>query len=327
MKSELQKILSMTKAGTITEAQAAQLIEALQAAPEPRRARGSVISDVIDAVRSVAEAAGSSSVQGVYASELGQNELSMSKVQLVEARGHTFTGNVISSSSLEGLRLDEAQVLENVIRASRLDEATLLHSRLSGCEFASSSLDELHLAHSVMERVRVASSSLDDLRLEGESTLRDCEFGSASWKHARLVASSIVGARVSGSHVRDLSLERAELTDAQLSASHLHDLSITRSDWHTTFLRQVRFADVRFEGCSFEDVLFAGTEGWKRQGYRDVRFEGCTFGKVVFSDCHFKDVVLRDIELTDLTISGLTLKDCEVVGADALRAALAQRVA
>lgn len=325
MKSELERILSMTKAGTIDEAQAAQLIEALQMkAPErPVSKPSSILGDVLDAVRSAMD--GTNSTTGVRASELEANELSMSRIRLLDGRDHVFEGNTVSMSSIDRLVLTESEFRNNVLRSTRFDDGALHASKLLGSQFMSASVEGLRVDRSQIDRLQVSSSSLDQLHLSNEALLREVQVRSSSLKKVALTASTIANVALSGVHLQNLSLDGSELMDGHVSGAHVSDLTLTRSRWLTTFLRIIRLDEVEVVDSVFNDVLFSGSESWRKKGFEKVRFEGCTFGKVVFSECRFKNVTIKDVQLTDLTIDGVQLSDCEITGTTEFRKAVQKR--
>lgn len=325
MKRELERILAMTKAGTIDEAQAAQLIEALQdKGAAPARESGGFWGDMADAMRSAVGSISTNTVTGVLASELQENSLSMSRIRLLDARGHTFRGNTVSMSSIERLSLSESEFTNNVLRSTSFEEGQLTGARLSGCQFTSGSLDGITIDRSSLERTRLSSSSIDSLTLLNETVFEDVGIRSSSLKNVKAVKSTVSNLSITGTHLNGLSLEDSELREGQLGAAHVADVTLTRSKWITTFVRELRLNRVRVLDSTFNDVLLAGSEGWRKRGLEDTTFAHCQLEKIVFSDCRFQSVTIKNVTVRDLTLQGVELRDVVLDGTDAFLEAIAE---
>src|SRR4051794_31882286 len=125
MKEHIQKILEMNKSGALTDEQAALLIEELFPASEaksgPRRAEGfgQTAKDIMETIASSMRGR-SSVVTGVFPSDLKENDVSMSRVDVESGEGSVFKDNAISMSEVSDFELKSSQFTSNTVSSSRL---------------------------------------------------------------------------------------------------------------------------------------------------------------------------------------------------------------
>jgi uncharacterized protein YjbI with pentapeptide repeats len=328
---EIQKILKMNKAGTISDEQAAELLSELSRSPRGRVAQeasgveglGDAISNLVyktvDGAMSFMGVRGSMShVEGFPPSEMEANQFSMSKVESPRQAGSTFRGNEVRMSHVDGLELESAEMLDNRIDASKVEGLRINGGKFSESVIQASSVEKVVIERSQLTQVKILSSKLDRLSAKDESGMENVKINASSLRsltlgtHALWRDTVFSGVAIDGLETRDV-----RLTEVELQASHWRDARILGGEWSGVLARGLRLRDTAFVNCTLRDVLFSVGDawewkGWKKRGFDQVTFENCVLEKTLFSECRFantviKNVTLKDYQVRGADISGLTL--------------------
>ncbi len=344
MKEEIRRILEMVKAGTLTDEQATALLAELSSPPRrddaerssrrtARRSDGVIeplfsllrntVSGAMDAMSSGLGA--TSSLGGVFASDLKDNAVHMSRCDSPNGSDYVFKGNSVRMSSVTDVSLDHAEMKDNRFDASKIESLKISQGEMSDCDVVASAFDHVVIDSGHLVGSEVSSSKCTRLTLCGDSTWEQVRLRGGAFKEI------VVGA---GSHWRDLSVAGAHvgglasnaslLEDVELQGVHLTDITFDRTEWRNVLARAIRMARTTFVDCAFDDVLLAAGEAWswKKCGFEDVRMEACKLNKVLFSDCRFVRVVIRNVDITDLKLKGVELTDATLDGNEAFLAAV-----
>ena len=337
MKEHVQKVLAMVKAGTITDAQATELIDALQghhAAVEPGPELGAdtqpvarpprygerlgLLERVIDAV----SGGRTSEVRGVLPSHLNGNDFSMSEVEAIGGADHVFRDNHVRMSHLKDLTLTRTEMIGNDIGTSKVRDLTCRDSVLSGCTIHASSLEDVVLDDAKMTKVHLRASKLFDARLD-DSRLEEVAVTASSIKNLGLERGSAwERSRVDASQLHHVATSASTLSDVGFDMARLNNIEVTRSVLRISMVRGYKWADVKLVDCVFEDVMFGAGERSKRSLVRDTTFENCRFDKAIFADTSIVGTTIRNVTLSGVKVVGVHLQGRVIDGNDAFVAAI-----
>lgn len=324
MKQDLEKILDMNKAGRITNEQAAELIAALTGgkpgARDPRahrRHHGHFMEPLFNLIErtatTFADGVGSTSeVGGVFAGDLRENDIRMSRLESPEGAGYQFRNNTVRMSAVTRLQFTNAEVTDNAFDASRVDGLAVTDGAFTGCEVHMGSLEDVRVERGQLARVLFASAKCEDLAVVGESSLENARLHAGHIKHCRFADGSHGRAiDVTSAQLNKLTLAASELERVDVQSSQLSEISFEGTRWYDVIVRGVRMRRSAFVRTKFDDVLFSAGEqwAWKPKLFEDARFEDCSFTRALFSECRFKNVVLRNVHLADQKVQGVTLEN------------------
>ena len=333
MTDNLKQILEMSRAGTITDEQAAALIQELTR-DEPRRMGESptghppfasfihsTVNRVLDHTADVARA-----FHGGPVSDGHGNELHLSHVDQPRGMGFIFRSNQLRMSKVTDLKFEQAEMSGNKVDATRLDEVRLSASRLVDSEFNSSSLTELRLATSEIQDLGFISSKGAELTLSNGSAIRSVRINCSVVKELRLLDETTwEKGTVEHSVMVDLVLRNATLTSCEFREMKMKDVLFENSTWKAVGLAEVGIDRTVFLNSRLEEVtvVSSGHCPWKKRDWSKLRVENCQFRQISFTDCRLADTILRDITLEGLTLNGLDLSHQTLVGNDAFLRAIA----
>ncbi|HUJ75203.1 MAG TPA: hypothetical protein VL359_10110 [bacterium] len=349
LKEEIQRVLQMNKAGTLTDDQASELLAELmrsergEGAGEPRsegapwtqwgafregsaagsqedfgESLGAFLSSTIRGLPRWAQAFG-----GSFADAGGHNTFTMSKVESPRGSGYTLAHNSINGSWVGDWELERAQVVHNGIHASKLKGLRVTEGEFSHVKLFGSSLDRVSVSHSKLTHLRLQGSKLGPVSLTEDSTLGHLSLTGCAVKGVRLCDhSQWEQGSLNGAHVADLELKASMLDTWRGEGMACSDVLLERSRIRNLALRYVRWNQVRIVQSELDDVEMTGGPGWKKQGYDDVRVEYCALSKMQLSECRFQRVVIRNVHLSGLSVHGAELSDVVLDGNEAFQAAL-----
>ena len=331
MREQIQKILEMVKAGTITDAQATELIEALQSRtsqPEPGDAtfarpprfgeRLGLLERVIDAV----SGGRTSDVRGVLPSHMNGNDFSMSEVEAIGGTDHVFRDNHVRMSHLKDLTLTRSEMIGNDIGTSKVRDVTCRESILSGCTIHASSLEDVVLDDAKMTKVQLRATKLFDAHLH-DSRLDEVAITASSIKNLGLSdGSAWERSRIDASQLNHFASSASTLADVGFDMSRLSNIDVKRSVLRISMVRGYKWADVRVIDCIFEDVMFGAGESSKKSLVKDATFENCRFEKAIFADTSIVGTTIRNVTLSGVKVVGVQLHGRVIDGNDAFITAI-----
>lgn len=323
MNDEIQKVLSITKAGKVTEAQAAQLIAALVSspapAPAPARSPPRKTQRFWDRW-----GVSTSATQGVFASDLRENDLSMSSVDIVHGEQQVFRDNTLSMSSIGGLALVNARVTGNTLGMTSFEKVALDASDLEESRFQSTSVDDWAVERSTLRALEVHASSWHKFAASDVSELSELRIRASQLKGLGLRAARWRSSEVVASQVAHLVLERSTWEEVEIDGCQINGWKMLGSTCTRALLRKARFKNVTWDACAFDDVLFSGGESLRRGGFEATSFERCTLRKAIFSECRFVRTVIRDVDLFEVRAHGVELVDQTIEGNEAFLRAVGE---
>ena len=325
MKEQIEQILALAASGKLTSPQAAELIAALttRAVPEPARAPAVVPTAAKPGFWSKLGIDTSHTV-GVFASDLKDNDLTMSSVDLDQGEGQIFRDNKLSMSSLSRFSLVRSEMTGNTIGMSSLEDAVLEDAHFTSCELQKSSIDGLALRGASVLDLVVRASSLARVSAGEGCSLRKLIFSASQVKGLSLEEGAVWDAsEIAGSQLNDTLLRASTLEGVDIQAAQLAGVEIIRARLGASIIKGIRLKKVSLVDSVLTDVLIAGGESWKRSGFEDVRFEGCKLHRAIFSECRFVRTTLRNIDAAELKVHRVELSDQVIDGTEAFLAAIA----
>ena len=335
MNATLKQILEMSRAGTITDEQAAALIDELLR--EPKAAPGasrpspgtvppfasfvhSTVNHVLDHTAGMARA-----FHGSPGTDGDGNELHLSHADVPRGRNYIFRGNQLRMSKMTDLKLDQAEMSDTKIDASRLDEIRLTTSRLVDCDFNSSSVTELRLAASEISDATLVSSKVAELTFANQSSMRQVRLQSSVLKECRFLDRTLwEKTAVEHSVLVDIVMRATTVSSCGFRAVKMKDVLAENCTWRDVSLSDLGIDRTAFIGCTFDHVSIAANSCsiWKKRNLSKVHFENCQLSSISFNDCRLADSKIRDVRLDGITIEGLDLSHQTIVGNDAFLRAI-----
>ncbi len=266
--------------------------------------------------------AGAGGYQGeTYGSQAGRNSIHMSKFDFPEGKDYVFTGNAVRMSSVKDVRLDRAEMLDNVIDMSKVCDISIKDGKVIGCGIRASSVEDWSVDGATLRAAEISGSKVSDFHCGSGSVIRGVRVQGTSMKDFRLVENSkAADVVINATAVADMNVLRTSIAASEIHGSHIVGLSLQDCDARNLMLRMMSVRHTAFTGCTLIDTVFTGGEkwAWKKQGFKDVRFENCRLEKVLFANCRLVDVSLRNITLKDRQFRDLDLSGRIIDGNEAL---------
>jgi uncharacterized protein YjbI with pentapeptide repeats len=325
MKEQIRKILEMAKAGTVSDAQAAELIEALGARSATESARPvqippmrpphfgervGLFERVIDAV----SGGRTSSVSGVLPSHMNGNDFSMSEVAVIGGTDFVFRDNHVRMSHLKDLTLTRTEMIGNDIGSSKVRDVTCRDSAITGCTIHASSFEDVALEDSQMTQLQMRASKFSDARLQ-KSRIEELAITASQVKDLALSEGSLwERSRIEATHLMHWATKSSTIADVGFDMSRLSNVAVTRSVLRISMVRGYRWSDVKVLDCVFEDVMFGGGEANRKCLVKDATFENCKFDKAIFADTMIVATTIRNVTLTGVKVMDVVLKDRVIDG-------------
>lgn len=331
MKAEIQKVLEMNKSGTITDEQAAALLEELarkekksgtrhQESPASERPFyfGKPFADLIH--NTLNSALGGLAPQS---SDADGNNVHMSKLESPFGKDFVFTGNTLSLSSVTRLELNSAEMSHTSVTASKLDRVRVTEGKFSGCSVNSSSMDRIDILRSSVEGVSVNAAKFSRLTVANDSQIRGLKVEGSNFKVAELTAGSEWSdSAIVASEASKIVLSGSKLTGCRFDASQVSDLKLEGSRLDGLTIQTLRMDQIEFVGCEFSRVTMTGSDSWRWHDLSKTRFENCKLEGVRFSDCRMKNTIIRNVTLNEVGVRGTDFSGMTIDGNEAfLRAA------
>lgn len=328
MQQPIEQVLKMVADGRLTSAQGATMIAELTAKANPTPAAAP--PPRANEKRGFWGRLGfpTSHTAGVYASELMDNDLSMSSVDIVGGEGQVFRDNRLSMSSMARVSLIRSAMTGNMLGMSSIQDMRLEDAQLTGCDLQKSSVESLSLSGGHIEDLSCSSSSLEKLSVSSAGRLRKLRITGSQLKGLSVEAGAVWDAsELVAVSLNDVALRESSLEGLDLQSAQLSDVEVVRSRLEGSIVRSLRLKKVRFVDCAWSDVLASGGEHWRRSGFEDVLFEGCKFNRVLLSECRLTRVTLRNIDCAEVKAHRVELTDRVIDGNEAFLAAFGAHTA
>jgi uncharacterized protein YjbI with pentapeptide repeats len=338
---EVQKVLKMNKEGTITDEQAAELIDELTRRGSGPAQSGEGIADVIssligktvDGAVSLSVVAGHSTshVTGFAPNDLQNNEFHMSKVEGPKGEGYVFRGNQVRMSHVKPMRLERAELTDNRIDASKVEELVVIDGKLSGSLFQASAVDGFKVENARVAGAKLLSSKLSGFEIAAESSVEDVKLNASAIKRLSILdRSEWASTSISGAKIKDLRIVGSKLSGVDAQAVQISGTNWIECTLAGVFLRGTQLDKTTFTRCKLKEVVFSGGEAsswknWSKNGLTGVEFENVELDQVLFADCHWKRVVVKNVKLKDVRIEGVRLADVTIDGNEAFLEAIKKK--
>lgn len=353
MQAEIERVLELVKAGTLTAEQGAAMIAALREdgpaatgdagdAHHGRRGHrwrhrhhrrhGVDVEDVIERVGGDVERAidaGTRSLRRVLESTFGErtfddaNSAVLSRTETPAGSDFVFENNRLAVSHLRGLVLTRSTFAGNELNAASIDDVELTDARMTGLSLRGASL-----RGALIERGEVVDTELNGARLTGltvaDGRLASTSFNGSQVRDLGISRSRVEGGRISGSKLKTLVIS---------ADSHVQDLALSGvlgRDWllDGAVLAATRFSGQRIDGLGikrsgFDDVVFRTQRGGDLRAsdrlglVRDVVFERVILKRCRFVDCRFDGARFEGFEAADLEFVGVDFGNERIASAAA----------
>ncbi len=312
MKDTEAKIIDMVAAGSITAEQAKVLLEEVRASE--REAERPDDRNTFERIIGAISGGRTSNVRGVLPSDLHENDLSMSRVDVKGSGDYAFRGNRVRMSDLSSVELSSSQLIDNEFGSSSLHDIKATDSTLSRSIFHSSSLSDVQLQGAQVMKLGLRASRMHDATFE-HSQVDTFGVSASSLKGFVLAEdSSVHHSRIDASQVSSFVAKRTQLQDVEIDVAKIVGLVLTGSTLRMSMVRGYKWVDVKLIDTVFEDVLFGSGEHTKQSKFHDVTFESCNLTKAIFSDTSFHDVTVKNVTLSGVKVIGVSLRDVVIDG-------------
>lgn len=306
MKQEVKQIFEMVRAGRLTDEQAARLMTEIQSKETRFADKDGFPGSMLRNIRADVGAL-SSSVDGLYASSLKENDFSMSRVQAPVGKSFVFEGNSIRMSSLGGLHLEDAEFSGNEIHSSNIQDLAMKSSKFSGTSLTASSIENTELDKANAESLEISSSSMKKIRIH-DSEIKQARMIASSLKELNFTENTTWSGAFDKSQISNLTLKKSQMSDFEVLASQVSQMRFEETEGMQVLIRMLKMTGTSFLKCKMSDVLFSGGEKWRKGGFKNVAFENVSMEKVLFSDCSLDDTVIRNVNLKDVRILNANLR-------------------
>ncbi len=329
MKAQIQQVLDMNKSGVLTDEQTAEMIAALASpiAPPPAAGRPKAwTSSLFQSLTGSLHAAWrSADVHGVYPSELRENDVRMSRVDVNDSHNYTFRGNKVRMSSVV-LALQTAEFTGSVIGGSQLEVLTVRNGAVRALEVQGSALESAEVTDSVLSDLRIRASELTKLQVAAQSEMQRVRIGASEIKGLHLHGGAAwLDVRLDGVQVNTWDVDASTLEDVEIDASQLCRIALLGTTWRTCLVRSARLVDVTLQGCRLENVLITSSDGWRKRGIDGVTMEACTMEQVLLDDCNFRGTTFKNVHVQGVQARRIELGAVTIDGTDAFLHAIGKR--
>jgi uncharacterized protein YjbI with pentapeptide repeats len=290
IKEDIKKILDMTRSGSISDEDAAELLAALSESKsdkdngnseEDKKGKASHkaddffglnfghLDDVVNTFINRAFKAVKSTRINVSAKDKDENLVNMSRFAPPEGEDFTFSENQIQLCSIDGIKLNRSEFTDNHFQGSHVNGIDAFSSKIVDCQINGSSIDQLTIKDSEFSDTKINGSKISGLALSCASKISDSNFNGVIIKTLEIMNSS---------ELSDSKFNAVSFTNSSLDASRIEDCNVTAT----------KFIDTKFIRAQFSDC----------------NFRECKILNSSLSEIHLKDLNIRGLVLQNLTITG-----------------------
>lgn len=342
MHEEITRILELAKAGTLTSAQAAEMIAALQNRPppdpepstetdsEPRR-RGRrrhrhrhthhIDPEHLGEDVQRAMGAGARTLRWALKSGLGlgspwsgastSNEAVLSRVQAPAGNDFVCENNHFAVAHLRDLKLIRSTFSDNDVDAASLDDVELADSRFTEQRIRGSSVANVLVEHGTVHDNELNGGRLSRLAID-HGRLERCLINGSQLKDFGISASSMSECRINGVTLKTVVIN---------ADSHVKALSLNGVMGRNWLLENAVVSDSSISGMRVDGLALrsSGLDAvsfsirdyvprLERRAFglmRDVEFKRVVLKHCTFEDCSFDGTHFEGFEAANLTFSGV----------------------
>lgn len=331
MRDEILKILEMSKKGTISDDQAAELITALKAEAD-------------------AEAEGSAGGTRAFRSQTMDAQTQEASRAMLEEPGVAGPGETaFAAGAEEAVFTAGAEDTEKTSKSGKRKKGT--HFQFNSGELDLNNLGDMlsGLVNNAINKsfnfggakVKIRSTGGDDNRIHSSNvqmpTGEDFDFtdndinlsqiSGLELSHSAFVTDNSIQA----STIRGLKIEHGEFTDSQINGSSIEDMEIDGSEWSDISVngsklqslklaKDTELSDLQFHGCHFKNLSFEKCDLSDMQFHgckgTQVRLVNCDWSDVAMMGTHFGDAHFENVKMSDGKMEGLRFFNCTIKNVD-----------
>ena len=345
MQAEIDRVLSMLKDGTLTPAQATEMITALRgttlhAEPESgspdsssegdgrrhrrrRHGRGADFDRAFEHLGPDIEramGAGARTLRWALKSGLQMkganwgdesNSVVLSRAEAPEGSDFVCEANELAVSHLKNLRLNRSTFAHNELNAASMQDIELNESRATGLRLRGSSIkggliENSELTDDEFNGVGVVNLTLDKGRLNG------CRFNGAQVRDFGIASSRVDDSRFNGTKLRTIvirsdSVVKGLSLNGVLGRNWLLEDAVVAE----TQIRGIRVDGLVLKHSGLERVVFKTTDWTERREHnslglmRDVELQRVILKDCTFEDCRFDGTRLEGFDASNLLFRGV----------------------
>lgn len=173
------------------------------------------------------------------------NDVTDTAARTLRARGWLTDG------SLDGARLDEANLERLDLSGCRLCRASLLKARLEGAKLGQSDLTESEMI----------GARLDDAKLLGANLVR-ANLRAAKLNGAEILVADLTGADLHGAEMRKVGLIESNLCEADLANADLSEAHLERACLRNARLREANLFGTMLIHADLDHAILSGIKNW-----------------------------------------------------------------
>ncbi|MEO7425266.1 MAG: hypothetical protein ABI036_08765 [Fibrobacteria bacterium] len=341
MKAEIQQILQMNKAGTITDEQAAELLAELarkdrngdheKNTREPKEGAESgpvdwdpsgfvepILSKVNDTVKSALDAAfgpkghhGSGERPGGWAMHGSWRHGRMGGFADRERSGG-MDGNAIHMSRFDFPRGKDYTFLENAIRMSSVRNVRMERAEMTRNTIDMSKVDGVQVLDGKVRGCEIRASSVEDWNLAGTVANAVSIQGSKVEDFHCREGVELDNLRIQGASLKDFGIiGPAKLAEVRINGSTVADVKIIRTSIARGEIQGSQLVDVFLEGCEVKELTV------RLLSLLDAAFTACAFQDVVFSGSDKwlgKRMGFKDVRMDNCRMDKVLFSNCKLTG-------------
>lgn len=337
MKTEIQQVLKMTKEGTITDEQAAELLaelarkeaengkpaEARESGARPRDARNLDHVDIMDSIFSKVNDTVKVAMDGAFSWDRRQGpgwSGAFGGIRSFREGGASYEayhgeayGSDSSRNHIHMSKFDIPVGKDHVFTGNSVRMSSLKDMRLDRAEMIDNTIDmskvhNLSVKEGKVIGCGVRASAVEDWGVE-EATVRAVEISGSKVSDFHCGSGSVVrGARVQGSSLKDFHIvENSKAADLVVNATALSDVSVARTSLSQSEIHASHLAGLSLRDCEARNLML------RMLSVKHSAFAGCTLIDVVFSGAGkwtWKKQGIRDARFENCRLEKVLFADC-----------------
>lgn len=175
-----------------------------------------------------------------------------------------LTEAYLREASLEGARLDGADLWGGNLESAKLREATLICANLAGAHFKdadmeSANLREADLRGADLQYVDLERAILEEANLGG-ADLTGADLQYSTLRRATVERATLDGINLRGADLEGTNLKGADLNDANLMDANLRQVNLEGANLRKAYLERADLQLARLDGANLERAYLRGVQ-------------------------------------------------------------------
>lgn len=354
MSDQLQRILAMVKDGRLTEAQASEMIQALDLAGTQAEAGdrhgdrirqrrhsnrgrnrgrhansqsteeigitiGSEVAAIIDkSLRSLNSMLGSAGDRFGPTTWLNDSNVNvMSKLHEPRGEGYTCQDNNFTVSKLDELRLTDALFCDNELHAASIKSASIHDGEFKGNELRGSSIKELNIDNGTVSNCQLNGAQVAGIDVI-HAKIDDCALNGVQLRDINIDASSLIDGHFNGVKVSDLKITGgSSINELEMNGVKCSNLTITSSRIESLRMSALNVVDCRFGESTVSGVVFRNQDWHKMNGRNSLPappMHGLQLDRFTAENLEFINCRFDDTIFRDCRVADMKFVDVDFSG-------------